>query len=385
MPDRCALGVHGRLASVTDEPEVPVTSIGDRLERAIERHADAAGEIRRGEREKPRSLRRNAVWLVITLVSLYLVMPSLVSTFADWDQITQYSGLWLLTMFGLQVGVCASLWDLQRVALQGAPWRPVIAAQLASNALSNIAPGGGPVGAALQFRILVAAGLDAQMVVSALTAVQLLVFAIVLGLPIIAIPAALHGSVNHSLLEAAVAVVVAFALIVAAAALLMRTDRPLAWVGRVTQSVRNRLRRHVAPTTDLPERLLSQRDQITAVMGARWARALSAVVARWLLDFMTLFAALTAIGAHPRPSLVLLAFCVAKALGNIPLTPGGLGFVEAGMTALLALAGVSPEDAVLATFAYRLFSYWLPLPFGLLGIALAPRSTSIAASEPTRP
>jgi uncharacterized membrane protein YbhN (UPF0104 family) len=44
------------------------------------------------------------------------------------------------------------------------------------------------------------------------------------------------------------------------------------------------------------------------------------------------------------------------------------------MTALLTLAGVGPGDAVLATFAYRLFSYWLPLPFGLLGIALAPRS-----------
>ena len=40
---------------------------------------------------------------------------------------------------------------------------------------------------------------------------------------------------------------------------------------------------------------------------------------------------------------------------------------------MLALAGVSAGDAVLATFAYRLFSYWLPLPFGLLGLALAPR------------
>ena len=73
---------------------------------------------------------------------------------------------------------------------------------------------------------------------------------------------------------------------------------------------------------------------------------------------------------------MLLAFCAAKALGNIPVTPGGLGFVEAGMTAMLVLAGVDPGDAVLATFAYRLFSYWLPLPFGLLGMALAPRPTA---------
>ena len=65
----------------------------------------------------------------------------------------------------------------------------MISAQLASNALSNIAPGGGPVGAALQYRIFVAAGLDGPTVVSALTAVNLLVFAVVLGLPVLAIPA----------------------------------------------------------------------------------------------------------------------------------------------------------------------------------------------------
>ena len=59
-------------------------------------------------------------------------------------------------------------------------------------------------------------------------------------------------------------------------------------------------------------------------------------------------------------------------LAQIPVTPGGLGFVEAGLTAMLALAGVSAGDAVLATFAYRLFSYWLPLPLGLLGFALGP-------------
>ena len=104
-------------------------------------------------------------------------------------------------MFGLQVAVCACLWDLQRVALGGVRWRPVISAHLASNALSNIAPGGGPLGAALQYRIFVAAGLDKAKVVSALTAVNLLVFSVVLGLPVLAVPGLLRGSVNRDLLE----------------------------------------------------------------------------------------------------------------------------------------------------------------------------------------
>lgn len=51
------------------------------------------------------------------------------------------------------------------------------------------------------------------------------------------------------------------------------------------------------------------------------------------------------------------------------------------MTAMLVLAGVDAGHAVLATFAYRLFSYWLPLPFGLLGVALAPRPTTAQPLE----
>ena len=154
--------------------------------------------------------------------------------------------------------------------------------------------------------------------------------------------------------------------------MLLTTDRPLAWIGRVVQRVRNRLRPKRAPLHTLPERLLRERDRILETLGPRWKHALAASVARWIFDYMTLLAALAAIGSHPRPSLVLLAFCGAKALANIPITPGGLGFVEAGLTAMLALAGVDAGDAVLATFAYRLFSYWLALPFGLVGLAIAP-------------
>jgi uncharacterized protein (TIRG00374 family) len=86
-----------------------------------------------------------------------------------------------------------------------------------------------------------------------------------------------------------------------------------------------------------------------------------------VLDYLTLLAALTAVGADPRPSLVLLAFCTAQLLGMLPLTPGGLGFVEAGLTGTLALAGVGAGAAVVATLAYRLVSFWLPIPAG--GIA----------------
>jgi uncharacterized protein (TIRG00374 family) len=78
---------------------------------------------------------------------------------------------------------------------------------------------------------------------------------------------------------------------------------------------------------------------------------------------------------------VLLAFCAAQVLGQIPVTPGGLGFVEAGLTATLALAGVGAGAAVLATFAYRLFQYWLPLPLGLVGMAMQRRRYGSGQSD----
>lgn len=55
---------------------------------------------------------------------------------------------------------------------------------------------------------------------------------------------------------------------------------------------------------------------------------MAAAAGRWQLDFWTLLMALAAIGSHARPSLLRLAVCGAKSLGNIPITPGGLGFVE---------------------------------------------------------
>jgi uncharacterized membrane protein YbhN (UPF0104 family) len=118
----------------------------------------------------------------------------------------------------------------------------------------------------------------------------------------------------------------------------------------------------------LAERLLRVRDRILDTRGPRWKRALAATAGRTGFDYATLLAAPAAIGSHPCRGLVPLAFSGAQVLAQIPLTPGALGFVQAGLTAMLALAGVSASDAVLATFAYRLFSYWLPLPLGLVGL-----------------
>ena len=173
-------------------------------------------------------------------------------------------------------------------------------------------------------------------------------FAVVLAMPVLAIPALIRGGVDAACSRPPCS---GWSCAVAArvGALLLSTDRPLHWVGRVVQRVRNRVRRGRAAAR-LPERLLGERDRILETLGPRWKRALAATVGRWTFDYLTLLAALAAIGSHPRPGLVLLAFCGAQLLAQIPVTPGGLGFVEAGLTGMLALAGVPGGTAVLATF-----------------------------------
>ena len=96
---------------------------------------------------------------------------------------------------------------------------------------------------------------------------------------------------------------------------------------------------------------------------------MTAAAANRMFDYAALVAALVVFGAQARPSEVLLAYAVAQALALIPITPGGLGFVESGLTTLLILIGISADQAVVGTLLYRLVSFWLPIPIGALAWA----------------
>jgi uncharacterized protein (TIRG00374 family) len=348
-------------------------SLADRVERAIEARTDAASEIARGEAEavvKGPSIRRSAFWLGVTGVSLYLVAPSLIDVLGSWQNLGQISLLWFPLLALLQLASLACLWFLQRLTIPRSPWSAVIDSQLAGNALAKIAPGGGAMGAALQYKMLVERGVERGRAVAGITAVNLLTFGVVLGLPILALPALIGGSVDDDLLRAAVVSLVVFVVLAAISGVMLGADGPLHEVTALIERARNKARRNSPDTDHLPRRVMRERNRIRAALGDDWHKALLATVGRWAFDYAILLAALAAVGAHPRPGLVLLAFCAAQVLAQIPITPGGLGFVETGLTALLALAGVSAGDAVLATFLYRLFTYWLPLPLGLVGLGL---------------
>jgi len=332
------------------------------------------------------ALTRRGLLLGISAVSLYLLFPALLEVFGAFDELDQISPLWFPVMIALQAGSFACMWGVQRLAVRAEHLGPVATSQLASNAFGRVVPGGVAASGAMQYAMLVRSGVPAAAAASGMTASSLLLFGTLLALPLLSLPAVLGGvAVDPHLTRAALAGAVLFVLMVALGAACVVWDRPLTVLGRAAQAVLNRVRRGRdgrEPRTNLPERLLRERDIVVRVLGDQWWEALLLAAGRWLLDYLTLVAAVYAVGARPHVSLVLLAFCAAQALGTLPLTPGGLGFVEAGLTGTLALAGVGGGAAVLATLAYRLVSFWLPIPLGAVAAIVHRRRYGSAEVEP---
>jgi uncharacterized membrane protein YbhN (UPF0104 family) len=328
-------------------------------------------------------LLKRIILIALTGVSLYLVAPSLIEIFSTAPRVAKLEVHWLVLMALLEA---ASIWcvlALQRICLAGAPWRAVIASQLAGNAVAKVAPGGGAAGAGLQYRMLVESQIPGATAGAGLAAANLLTFATLLALPVLTVPAFVAGlPVDRGLVRAALLGAGLFVALAAVGGILLASDRALALVGGVVEHARNWVLRRRAPLEGLPRRLVAERNRALGVIGPRAREALLAAVLRWLLDYCALLLALAAVGAEPRPSLVLLAFAGAQVLAMIPLTPGGLGFVEAGLTGLLVLAGVNAADAALATLAYRLVSYWLPLPVGGVALLVHRRSRVPPAQAP---
>ena len=309
---------------------------------------------------------KRAAAVAVAGAALYLVLPKLIAVFGAWPRLSTLNPVWFTVCLAAELVSFTCNFALQRLALRTRAWFPVVTAGLAGNAVTNSLPGGDAAGAAVQFRMLTTAGFDTDTAVGGLTAFSLLEVGGLLALPLFALPAIVAGvPVSRGLVHTALLGIAAFVLYAIFGVIVLRTDWPLAMLGRVAQSLWNRVtRRHRPPVTGLDQRLLAERDTIRAVLGKNWRQAALLTAGRLGMDYGCLLAALRATGASPRPSLVLLAYAAAGIIALFPLTPGGLGIVEASLAGLLILAGVRAGYAYLATLAYRIASYWLPLLAG---------------------
>jgi uncharacterized protein (TIRG00374 family) len=309
-------------------------------------------------------------FLVLALVGLYVVWPSLMDVFSSWPRLRVIEPGWYAAMVAAVAGSFFCVWVLYRVVLHVRSWFVVGASQLASSAFGRIVPGGAASAGALQYQMLVKAGVRGGRVATGITAVSIISAGTILALPLFTIPLFFGAIPLESTLRRVA--LLGLGMLVAAVAfaiLVLATDKPLAFLGRVLDRLSSLVRRKHPRTTGYGERILHERDVVRSVLGRNWWQALIAALGQRAFDFAALLLALYASGARVLPLLVLLAYAVAQILMIIPITPGGIGFVELGLVGFLGLAGVDTGTAVLATLAYRLVSYWLPLPVGAVAYA----------------
>ncbi len=337
---------------------------------------EGGGLAARIDHEKARPLAwkavaKRAVVVGIAGVALYLVLPSITEVLASWPRLSTLQPWWFTAAVGAEIAHFICTFALQRLALRTRAWLPVITSQLASNAISLIMPGGAPVGAAVQFRMLATSGLGTGSTVGGLAAFSLLGVAGLLALPVFALPVILLGAPTpRGLVNTAILGAIGFVAFAGLGAVLLAYDAPLRWAGGWPSGPGTWSCASAPPLTGLDDTLLAQRNAIRAVLGRQWWQALLLSAGRLAFDYLCLLFALRATGSHPRPSLILVAYAAAGIVGMIPATPGGLGLVEASLTGLLVLAQVDSSQAVLATLTYRLASYWLPLAAGPVAYGL---------------
>lgn len=307
-------------------------------------------------------------FLTVALVILYFFLPTVVDFLSQTPQLASVEWWWYVIMAVLMTGAFMAAWELTHIAVPGISRFVAACSQLVSNAMAKVIPGGAVAAGATYFQMLSVSGVPTAKAAAALAAVSFISNLVLFSLPGVAVViAAVSAPIPDGLLPVAFAGTVLFILMFSAVVVLVKFDKPLLWVGGIVESVvgwfSRRFNRDWNPTA---QGFLDQRNEVVDALGKRWWRALIAAVANWMLDYLVLVTALVAVGAEPRASLVLLAFAGSAVLGMIPITPGGLGFVEVGLVAMLTLAGIPGPDATLATLAYRLFQFWLPIPAGAI-------------------
>lgn len=113
-----------------------------------------------------------------------------------------------------------------------------------------------------------------------------------------------------------------------------------------------------------------------AISGYSWRFASGWAVIKWAADFAALVAATAAVGSSV--DLVALAsiYLGIQILRQIPLTPGGLGVIEAALLAGLIAAGAAAAPAAAAVVIYRALTFWLVLPAGAVAALLGRSRTT---------
>jgi uncharacterized protein (TIRG00374 family) len=316
--------------------------------------------------------------LILVLLVEYLVVPQLAGPRKVLHLINQVNPLLLLAGAALEIGALLSYGQLTRAVLPPSSrvgFFSILRIQMTTLSVSHCAPGGTAAGTALGYRLLTQFGaspsdagfaLGMQGIGSAIVLNLILWIALVVSIPV-------WGFSPEYLLAALVGGVLLILALLVVLALTRGEDR----IG----STLERAAAHV-PFVDgaaLRRSYGQLAEQLEAMIKAVIWAALN-----WILDAGSLMVFVGAFGHWVNPDGLLVAYGLANVLAAIPLTPGGLGVVEATLTTLLVGFGTPRGIATLGVLVYRLFQFWAPIPVGGLAYLSLQASRHQESSRPAR-
>jgi len=315
----------------------------------------------------PRWLRWTFGGLVMALVVRFLVIPQFSEADAALDAITDLHVGFVLLGGGLVAFAVFAQAELTRVVLPPGE-RPgrlaMLQMELASTAVSHTVPGGTAAGTALEYRLLTNAGsrgssagfaLGIRGIGSALVLNALLWAALVVSIPTQGFDSRYTSAALVGSLLLGAAGVLAVGLLrtpEATTRLVCRVARRIpfldeagvpAVVGRLSQQLRDLVA-----------------DRRLAVRAVGWSAAY------WLGLAAALWVLLLAFGWTGHPVSVLVAFGIVNVLAALPVTPRGLGVLEAVLIPMLVGFGSPGYVATLGVVVWRLLSFWAPIPLGTI-------------------
>jgi uncharacterized protein (TIRG00374 family) len=121
---------------------------------------------------------------------------------------------------------------------------------------------------------------------------------------------------------------------------------------------------------------------VALAMPGRYRRiALAFAVLNWLADLCCLAAVAYALHLPLTFFQLGTVYLAVQIIRQVPVTPGGVGVIEASLLAALVAAGAGQAPAAATVLGYRLFSCWLIIPAGLLAWTLLRDKTPAAPAR----
>jgi putative heme transporter len=314
-------------------------------------------------------VRRIAQLLLVAFVVIHFVLPQIAGARRTLSLLGGVDLRLIALGVALEAASILSYTNLTRTMIprdNAPPFFTLLRIQLSTLAVSHVVPGGSAAGGALGFRLLTRSGLsgtDAAFAIATQGIGSAVVLNLLLWLGLIVSLVRGGPGYNPLYLTAALVGVVLIGGFSALVVLLMRGER------RAAQVMRTVARRLPFLDEESIHQLvlrLAARLQTLAADRSRLLRGILWDLAFWLCTAGSLWVFLGAFGHWERIDGLIVAFALAYVLAAIPITPAGLGVVEATMIPLLTLFGADRGVATLGVVAYRLVNFWLPIPVGFL-------------------